>query len=264
MDLRLAHLYPDLLNLYGDRGNVLVLESRARRRGIPVQVLPVGLGEPLPDADVYFLGGGEDRQQALVAPALEALRPLLEAAVRSGAVVLGVCGGYQLLGHAYHAADGTALRGVGLLDVVTRHPGHRARRLVGNAVVGCELEGVGTLVGFENHGGRTWLGPNARPLGRVLAGFGNNGRDRTEGAWAGTVFGTYLHGPVLPKNPAFADFLLRLALRRRFGEVPLTPLDDRWERLAHARAAERAGVRGAPQPPPSCQVPGDPSPRPGG
>jgi CobQ-like glutamine amidotransferase family enzyme len=243
VDLRLAHLYPDLLNLYGDRGNVLVLQSRALRRGISVQVLPVRLGDPLPDADLYFLGGGEDRQQALVAPALEGLRPRLEAAVRSGAVVLGVCGGYQLLGHAYHAADGSTLRGVGLLDVVTRHPGHRAPRLVGNASVACALQGVGTLVGFENHGGRTWLGPNARPLGRVLAGFGNNGQDRTEGAWAGTVFGTYLHGPLLPKNPAFADSLLRLALRRRFGGVHLAPLDDRWEHAAHARAAERAGLR---------------------
>lgn len=243
MDLRLAPLFPDLLNLYGDRGNVLVLQSRARRRGIPVEVLPVGLGQPLPDADLYLLGGGEDRQQALVAPALEALRPQLEAAVRSGAVVLGVCGGYQLLGHAYYAADGSVLRGVGLLDVVTRHPGHRAPRLVGDAAVACVLDGVGTLVGFENHGGRTWLGANARPLGRVLAGFGNNGRDRTEGAWAGTVFGTYLHGPLLPKNPAFADSLLRLALRRRFGDVHLSPLDDRWEHAAHVRAAERAGVR---------------------
>ncbi len=243
MELRLAHLYPDLLNLYGDRGNVLVLQFRALRRGIPVHVGRVGLGDPLPDADLYFLGGGEDRQQALVAPALERLRPHLAAAVRSGAVVLGVCGGYQLLGHAYHAADGSTLDGLGLLDVVTRHPGHRARRLVGNAAVACALDGVGTLVGFENHGGRSWLGPKAQPLGRVLAGFGNNGQDRTEGAYSGTVFGTYLHGPLLPKNPVFADYLLRLALRRRFGDVRLAPLDDRWEHAAHVRAAQRAGVR---------------------
>jgi len=241
VDLRIAHLYPDLLNLYGDRGNLIVLRRRLERRGIPVRVVPVRVGEPLdPDAyDLVFLGGGEDRQQALVAQDLLEKADALRTAVKRGAVVLGVCGGYQLLGHAYRPAEGPELPGIGLLDVVTEHPGNRARRLVGNVVVRCAIPGIGTLVGFENHGGRTRLGPGARPLGYVVAGFGNNGRDRTEGAWSGTVFGTYLHGPLLPKNPHFADHLLRLALRRRHGEVTLQPLDDTLEERAHAAIVRR-------------------------
>lgn len=244
MELHLAHLYPDLLNLYGDRGNVVVLRERARRRGIHVRLTEVRLEDPVPaEADLFVLGGGEDRQQALVARAMGQCGDALHRAVARGAVVLAVCGGFQLLGHAYRAADGKQLDGLGLLDVTTDHPGHTARRLVGNVVATCTLPGVGTLVGFENHGGRTRLGPQARPLARVRVGYGNNGEDGTEGAWSGTVFGTYLHGPVLPKNPHFADFLLSLALRRRYGTVELQPLDDRWEHAAHAAAAARAGVR---------------------
>lgn len=244
MDLHLVHLYPDLLNLYGDRGNLVALRERAQRRGISVRVTQVRLIDPLPpDADLFLLGGGEDRQQVLVAQALHRWGEALRSAVARGAVVLAVCGGYQLLGHLYRAADGRELAGLGLLDVVTEHPGHGARRLVGNVVATCTLPEVGSLVGFENHGGRTRLGAQARPLARVRVGYGNNGEDGTEGAWAGTVFGTYLHGPVLPKNPRFADFLLALALRRRHGPVALQPLDDRWEQAAHVAAAARAGVR---------------------
>ncbi len=244
MDLRLVHLYPDLLGLYGDRGNLVALRERARRRGIRVSVWVVRLEDRLPaDGDLFLLGGGEDRQQALVAKALARGGEQLRKAVEGGAVVFAVCGGYQLLGHRYRTSEGTELAGLGLLDVTTEHPGHGARRLVGNVVARCTLAEVGTVVGFENHGGRTWLGPRAQPLARVQAGYGNNGRDRTEGAWCGTVFGTYLHGPVLPKNPRLADHLLRLALRRRHGDVELAPLDDRWEHAAHAAAAARAGVR---------------------
>ncbi len=245
MELRIAHLYPDLLNLYGDRGNVLCLRWRAERRGIAVPVTPVRMGDPLdPEAhDLIFLGGGEDRQQALVAQDLQQKADALRAAAASGVVILGVCGGYQLLGHAYRPAEGPALMGVGLLDVVTEHPGPRAPRLVGDVVVACTLPGIGTLVGYENHGGRTRLGPTASPLGRVVVGFGNNGQDRTEGAVCGTVFGTYLHGPVLPKNPRFADYLIRLSLRRRYGEVTLAPLEDRFEEAAHRVALARARVR---------------------
>lgn len=243
MDLVLVHLFPDLLNLYGDRGNRIALQERARRRGIQVVVREVRLEDDLPPGDLFLLGGGEDRQQALAARALQRCADRLKSAVASGSVVLGVCGGYQLLGHVYRAADGRELPGVGLLDVTTEHPGHAARRLVGNVVATCTIPGVGGLVGFENHGGRTRLGAGATPLAHVRAGHGNNGHDRTEGAWCGTVFGTYLHGPVLPKNPRFADHLLALALRRRHGQVRLEPLDDRREEAAHRAAAARARVR---------------------
>jgi len=261
MDLVLVHLFPDLLNLYGDRGNRIALQERARRRGIHVVVYEVGLDDELPEGDLFLLGGGEDRQQALVARALQRCADRLASAVAAGAVMLAVCGGYQLVGRAYRAADGRELPGLGLLDVTTEHPGHRARRLVGNVVATCTLPQVGTLVGFENHGGRTRLGPQAAPLAYVRAGFGNNGEDRTEGAWCGTVFGTYLHGPVLPKNPRFADHLLALALRRRHGPVELKPLDDRWEEAAHRAAAARAGVR-LPQSEAGWRRPASPGPCP--
>ncbi len=243
MDLRICHLYPDLLNLYGDRGNLLTLAARARWRGIEVVVDPVGIGDMLPPGrhDLYFIGGGEDRQQRLAAADLVARKAdALRDAAGRGAVVLAVCGGYQLLGHYYRPAVGEDLPGLGLLDVVTVHPGPRARRLIGNVVVRSPLAGGMTLVGFENHGGRTYLGPGAAPLGRVVAGYGNNGEDGTEGAVRGHVYGTYLHGPLLPKNPAFADHLLRAALRVRHGEVALAPLDDGLEAAAHEAAAARA------------------------
>jgi CobQ-like glutamine amidotransferase family enzyme len=243
MDLRICHLYPDLLNLYGDRGNLLALVTRARWRGIDVRVDAVGLGEGLAPGwhDLYLVGGGEDRQQRLAAADLvsskaEALR---DAADR-GAVVLAVCGGYQLLGHYYRPAAGDDLPGLGLLDVVTVHPGPGARRLIGNVVVRCPRVAGAILVGFENHGGRTYLGPGAEPLGQVVAGSGNNGEDGTEGAVRGHVYGTYLHGPLLPKNPAFADHLLLAALRVRHGDVTLPPLDDRLEAAAHGAALARA------------------------
>jgi CobQ-like glutamine amidotransferase family enzyme len=241
MDLRVCHLYPDLLNLYGDRGNLTVLRRRAQARGISVSITPVRLGDPLDTAahDLFFVGGGEDRQQVLAAADLRTRADGLRRAVEDGAVVLAVCGGYQLLGHYYRPAEGPDLPGIGLLDLTTEHPGKAARRLIGNVVVDCAIPGIGTLVGFENHGGRTRLG-EARPLGRVVVGFGNNGQDGLEGAVQGTVFGTYLHGPLLPKNPCFADYILRLALRARHGELDLTPLDDRLEEAAHAAAAARA------------------------
>ncbi|HXF82170.1 MAG TPA: glutamine amidotransferase, partial [bacterium] len=221
MDLRICHLYPDLLNLYGDRGNLLVLAARARWRGIAVRIDECGLGDPLRpgECDLCFIGGGEDRQQHLAAQDLRAVKGgALREAVLSGAVVLAVCGGYQLLGHYYRPAAGPDLPGVGLLDLVTEHPGPRARRLIGNIVIRSPLLGGATLVGFENHGGRTTLGAGVQPLGRVVTGFGNNGVDGTEGAVAGQVYGTYLHGPLLPKNPRFADHLLAAALRRRHGD----------------------------------------------
>lgn len=246
MELRICHLYPDLLNLYGDRGNLMALVNRARWRGVDVRVDEVDLRTPLRAGthDFYFIGGGEDRQQVLAAADLrDSKREALTDAVRRGAVVLAVCGGYQLLGHYYRPAEGEDLIGIGLLDVTTEHLGPRAPRLIGNIVIRAEIAGGQTLVGFENHGGRTRLGPGARPLGRVLTGFGNNGEDGMEGAVSGTVMGTYLHGPLLPKNPVLTDYLLSTALRPRYGDVPLRTLDDRLELAAHAAALTRATSR---------------------
>lgn len=246
MELRICHLYPDLLNLYGDRGNLMALVNRARWRGVDVRVDEFRLRDPLtPGAhDLYFIGGGEDRQQRLAAPDLrERKRDALDHARARGAVVLAVCGGYQLLGHYYRPAEGEDLIGVGLLDITTEHPGSAAARLIGNIVVRCALLGGISLVGFENHGGRTHLASGAQPLGAVVSGFGNNGEDRTEGAVNGTVFGTYLHGPLLPKNPAFTDHLLTAALRSRYPDVTLAPMDDRLESAAHAAALARATGR---------------------
>jgi CobQ-like glutamine amidotransferase family enzyme len=250
--LRVCALYPDLMNIYADRGNLIVLERRCAWRGIGFQLTPSGLGEPLdPTAhDLYYMGGGQDRDQLLCAEDLlagkaEALR---EAAAR-GAVVLGVCGGYQLLGSSY-TLGGEELRGVGLLDVRTvREPGPR---LIGNVAIEVALPGAGdldgpvgsgekrVLAGFENHGGRTYLAEDATPLGRVLKGHGNDGRSGFEGARAGSVIGTYLHGPLLPKNAWFADWLIAASLGIDVAE--LADLDDALELQAHRGARVVAGV----------------------
>ncbi len=243
-ELRVCALYPDLMNIYADRGNLLVLERRCRWRGIDFSVTASGLGERLdPDgADLYYLGGGQDRDQKLCALDLaEVKRDALHAAAARGAVILAVCGGYQLLGHSYQLGAET-LPGVGLVDLVTvRSDGPR---LIGNVAIEVELEpGVKrVLAGFENHGGRTRLGPDASPLGRVLKGYGNNGEDGYEGVRRGSVIGTYLHGPLLPKNAWFADWLIETALGHRDPVAPLEPLDDQLEADAHADARQAAGV----------------------
>ncbi len=239
--LRVCALYPDLMNIYADRGNLLVLERRCRWRGIEFTLTGCGLGEDFDSdaADLFYIGGGQDRDQALCARDLAERKrePLANAAAR-GAVVLAVCGGYQLLGHSYEMGDET-LPGAGLLELRTvRSDGPR---LIGNVAIEVTLRDGErrTLAGFENHGGRTHLGPGAAPLGRVLKGNGNNGVDHMEGARAGTVIGTYLHGPLLPKNVWFADWLIGTALGL---EQPLVELDDELERLAHADACRAAGV----------------------
>ena len=237
-DLVLVHLYPDLLRTYGDRGNVLALVRRAEWRGFRVEVAPVSRGERVPPgAGIVLLGGGTDRDQEILGEDLVGRREELDAAATGGAVVVGICGGYQLLGRRYVAADGSAIDGLGLLDVVTEAA---AGRMVGNVHARAWLDGRDfDLVGFENHGGRTRLGPAARPLASVPRGQGNNGLDGTEGAVQGAVLGTYLHGPVLPANPDFADALLARALARRLGGEPLAPLGDRLEHEALARARRR-------------------------
>ncbi len=243
-ELRVCALFPDLMNIYADRGNLLVLERRCRWRGIGFSVTASGLGERLdPDgADLYYLGGGQDRDQKLCALDLaEVKRDALHAAAARGAVILAVCGGYQLLGHSYQLGEET-LPGVGLVDLETvRSDGPR---LIGNVAIEVELDPGSrrVLAGFENHGGRTRLGPGSAPLGRVLKGHGNNGEDGHEGVRHGSVIGTYLHGPLLPKNVWFADWLIETALGRRDPVAPLEPLDDRLETEAHADARRAAGV----------------------
>ena len=231
-DLVIVHLYPDLLRTYGDRGNVLALERRARWRGFDVEVVPISRGDSIPgNAGLILLGGGTDRVQEALGADLLARRPELHETVGRGAIVLGVCGGYQFLGRAYVAADGTVIDGLGLLDVETRAG---EDRLIGRVRATASLWGEEfELAGFENHGGRTALGPGAVPL---ATGGGNSGQDGTEGAVQGAVVGTYLHGPVLPSNPAFADALLRRALAPRTGGEPLAPLDDQEEAAAHDHA----------------------------
>jgi lipid II isoglutaminyl synthase (glutamine-hydrolysing) len=239
--LRVCALYPDLMNIYADRGNLLLLERRCQWRGIGFTVAASGLGDRLdPDgADLYYLGGGQDRDQKLCALDLaEVKRDALHAAAARGAVILAVCGGYQLLGHSYQLGEET-LPGVDLVDLVTVRS--EDPRLIGNVAIEVELDpGVRrVLAGFENHGGRTHIGPNATPFGRVLKGYGNNGVDGYEGVRSGNVIGTYLHGPLLPKNAWFADWLIQTALARR---EPLEPLDDRLEAGAHAEARRAAGL----------------------
>jgi CobQ-like glutamine amidotransferase family enzyme len=242
--LRVCALYPDLMNIYADRGNLLMLERRCAWRGIGFELSGVGLEDPVdPDAhDLYYLGGGQDRDQALCAQDLANVkRDALHAAAARGAVIFGVCGGLQLLGHSYElGADN--LPGIGLVDLRTvREPGER---LIGNAAIAVELDGGPPLLaGFENHGGRTYLGAGERPLGRILKGHGNNGSDGGEGVRGGphcTVIGTYLHGPLLPKNAAFADWLAATALG--IAPAQLTALDDELETAAHLAARRAAGA----------------------
>jgi lipid II isoglutaminyl synthase (glutamine-hydrolysing) len=237
--LRVCSLYPELMNIYADRGNIAVLRARCEWRGIGFEHGAASVGEPLdPEAfDLFYMGGGQDRDQIAVARDMaETKRDALHAAADRGAVVLAVCGGYQLLGHSYELG-GEQLPGVGLVDLKTiREPGPR---LIGNCAIEADLgTGPRIIAGFENHGGRTYLGDGERPLGRVLAGHGNNGRDGFEGVHRRGVIGTYLHGPLLPKNIWLADRLIELALG-----VELEPLeDDALEDAAHASARRAAGV----------------------
>ena len=241
--LRICALYPDVLNIYADRGNLLVLERRCAWRGIDCRIAAAAIGDAIdPDAhDLFYLGGGQDRDQRIVAEDLvEHKRDALHAAAARGAVVLGICGGIQLLGHHY-AAGGERVPGIGLVDLTTVRG--EGPRLTGNIAIEVELPGVDgprVLAGFENHAGRTLLGPGAAPLGRVLRGHGNDGRSGQEGALAGSVIGTYLHGPLLPKNIWFADWLTATALGRAIDD--LAPLDDRMEDAAHRSARAAAGV----------------------
>jgi lipid II isoglutaminyl synthase (glutamine-hydrolysing) len=241
-----GHLYPEYLNIYADRGNMAVLERRAAWRGIGFDYRTIGLGEDAnPDEyDLYYVGGGQDREQALVAPDLATKGESLREAVDGGAAFLAVCGGYQLLGRFYRDRSGAELPGIGILP---HHTVAGERRMIGDVLLECELEPGHRrpLAGFENHAGRTYLDEGAEPLGRVVAGFGNNGEDGVEGSRVGNALGTYLHGPLLPRNPWLADWLIGKALARRLGDAPdLEPLPDDFESSAQRVSAERARARG--------------------
>lgn len=234
MELKICHMYPDVLNLYGDRGNILCMERRLRWRGIGAEVVkcPIGSRASLAGFDLVFIGGGQDFEQQVLLDDLHRGRDReILAAVADGLPFLTICGGYQMLGHYYETYDGKRCDFIGAVDLVTIGSD---TRMIGNYKFQCEPSAGGSVVvGFENHSGKTRLGSSVQPLGRVLAGYGNNGEDGTEGVHYKNVFGTYSHGPLLPKNPAFCDFLLSTALERKYGGAALSPLDDGAELAAH-------------------------------
>ena len=247
MRIRVGHLYPEYLNIYADRGNIAVLARRATLRGHDLEVVSISVGDEVrPDQhDLLYIGGGQDREQALIAPDLAAKGPRIEAAVAGGAALLAVCGGYQLLGRGYLGRHGDSMPGIGLFPHETVAG---ERRMIGDVLLECELDPgePRTIAGFENHAGRTRLDPGAVPLGRVVAGFGNDGESGYEGVRVGRAIGTYLHGPLLPRNPWLADWLLSQALAHATGGDPpeLEPLPDRLEAEAHRVSAQRARDRG--------------------
>ena len=246
MKIVVGHLYPDYLNIYADRGNLAVFARRAAWRGHELEVRTIGVGDTVApgDHDLFYVGGGQDREQALIAPDLAAKGEALREAVDAGAALLAVCGGYQLLGRFYRDQSGAEQPGVGLFPLSTVAG---ERRMIGDVLLECELEAGErrTLAGFENHAGRTYLDVGATPLGRVVAGFGNDGESGYEGVRVGRTLGTYLHGPLLPRNPWLADWLLAQALAHKTGEPPrFDPLSDGLEAEAHAVSASRARRRG--------------------
>lgn len=244
MHLRICHLYPNLMNIYGDTGNILCFVKRCQWRGIKVEIEEISLKDKIDPQryDFYFAGGGQDKQQITVSSDLQGdKKKALKEAAEAGVPMLVVCGSYQLFGHYFKPFQGPKLQGIAIFDV---HTVASKKRKIGNIVIQSLIinhqSSIDTLVGFENHSGNTYLGKNCKPLGKVLTGFGNNGEDKTEGAVYKNVFGGYLHGSLLPKNPHFADYLIKLALKRRYGEIKLKPLDDSLEWQAHKFAIKRA------------------------
>ena len=231
LTISIAHLYPKLLNLYGDMGNIITLIKRCQWRGIKVDFEEINIGDSIKNHDLYFIGGGQDKQQEEVAQELYSHKSELTTQRDNGAVFLGICGGYQLFGHYYQPHDKNKLLGISLLDAYTVAG---KNRFIGNVTVKSNFLEPNTLVGFENHSGLTYLQGETKPLGIVSVGNGNNGKDRFEGGRYKNVFGTYLHGSLLPKNPHFADYLISLALKKRYGgKIVLSKLDDKYEYDAH-------------------------------
>ena len=234
MELKICHMYPDVLNLYGDRGNVMCMTRRLQWRGIEASVtkLPIGAGKSLSGFDLVFIGGGQDfEQQVLLEDLHRGKDREIISAIEDGVAFLTICGGFQMLGTYYETYDGKRCDFIGALDL---HTVGSKTRMIGNYKFRCGADSGGSvIVGFENHSGKTRLGGGVKPLGTVLAGYGNNGEDKTEGVHYKNVFGTYSHGPLLPKNPEFCDFLLKTALERKYGRAELAPLDDKAELFAH-------------------------------
>ncbi len=233
MELKLCHLYPDILNLYGDRGNVICMEHRLRWRGIDVTTTGVSIGEPLhaADYDLFFIGGGQDfEQEVLLGDLGGGKADEIKAAIADGKTFLAICGGYQMLGAYYKTWDGVQCDFIGALDLYTIGS---KERMIGNFMFTCEELNGQTVVGFENHSGKTYLGSGVRPMGKVLTGHGNNGEDGGEGARYNNVFATYSHGCLLPKNPVLCDHILTTALVQKYGTAQLEPLDDTLEQNAH-------------------------------
>lgn len=251
--LNVGWLYPELMNTYGDRGNIICLTKRCEWRNIDVEAKHLDIGfnhKLLATCDLLFMGGAQDRQQKIVMEDLKGAKvKSLINAIEDGKVGLYICGAYQFLGKYYKEADGTIINGLGVLDLYTESPGEKTKRLIGNIIVKPNLSSLNfhlstSLVGFENHGGRTYLGKNIKPFGKVISGFGNNRADKTEGAIYKNSFGTYLHGPILPKNPHFADLLIKLALEKKYGfPINLSPLNDSLEYQAHKAVVQRLGVK---------------------
>lgn len=253
-NLSICHLYPDLMDTYGDKGNIIAIQKRCRWRGIGVNVANIGVGQSLPtfDFDFYFFGGGQDKAQTIAGVDLQKKKQAMKKAVNNGAVLLSICGGYQLLQKYFKTKTGEIIKGIGLFDAYTEGSNDR---MIQNLWIDLDQNLVKEikeiyptidneqlttdLIGFENHSGKTFLGKNLEPLGRVIKGAGNNGEDKTEGAVYKNAFGCYLHGSLLPKNPHFADYLIAKALERRYGKVKLKPLNDEIEWLAHKQATQR-------------------------
>lgn len=231
--LTIAHLYPKLLNIYGDFGNVLTLKRRCEARNIDVEIVQINVGDEIDteNIDIYFMGGGQDKQQIEVSKELQKQKEALTKAANEGRVFLAICGGYQLLGKYYQPHNGEKLLGIGILDAYTVAGN---KRFIGNVTAETDIFEPNTLVGFENHAGLTYLEKGTVPLAKVVVGNGNNGKDKSEGARKNNVFGTYLHGSVLPKNPAFADYLIGTAIKIKYNiAINLSPLDDSIEWDTH-------------------------------
>ena len=242
MELKICHLYPEVMNLYGDRGNILCLQKRLSWRGIESSVTELKIGDRgnLSEYDLFFIGGGQDFEQEVLLEDLRAGKAgEISAAIEDGRTFLCICGGFQMLGHYYETADGVRCEFLGAVDLYTKAQADASRMIDNYAFRLGEESGGSTVVGFENHSGRTYLGQGIRPLGTILKGFGNNGEDGTEGVRYKNVFGTYSHGPVLPKNPAFCDAILKAALERKYGAADLVPLDDAEEKAAHESVLEK-------------------------
>lgn len=250
LKLSIGWLYPELMSTYGDRGNIIVLQKRCEWQGISVDVKRLDFGFKISDlkaCDMLFMGGAQDRQQQIVSSDLKKKAAVLKQMIENGTPGLYICGAYQFLGKYYKEANGTIINGLNILDLYTENPGEDVKRLTGNTLIRPMIHDstlmIRSIVGFENHGGRTYLGKNMQAFGHVTIGYGNNGEDKTEGAVYKNTFGSYLHGPILPKNPHFADYLIKLSLEKKYNkEISLSPLEDTLEWATHREIANRLGI----------------------